>query len=84
MTPKIQNELITFFLEKKGKKMSNNHYGISLFFIAERILAGVILKSIMTHLVNKIYSESQCGFKSGRGTANIACSKWLQMFEKNK
>ena len=61
----------------KNKGMRNvcdNHRGISLLSIAGKILARLILNRIIKHLVDEIYPESQCGFRSGRGTIDMIFS----------
>ena len=47
---------------------------ISLLSIAGKILARLILNRIIKHLVDDIYPESQCGFRSGRGTIDMIFS----------
>ena len=54
--------------------MCDNHRGISLLSIAGKILARLILNRIIKHLVDDIYPESQCGFRSGRGTIDMIFS----------
>ena len=55
--------------KNKGKKVEcDNYRGISLLSVAEKILARIILTRIIVHLVDEIYPETQCGFRSGRGT----------------
>ena len=61
----------------KNKGMRNvcdNHRGISLLSIAGKILARLILNRIIKHLVDDIYPESQCGFRSGRGAIDMIFS----------
>ena len=55
--------------------MCDNHRGISLLSIAGKIaIARLILNRIIKHLVDDIYPESQCSFRSGRGTIDMIFS----------
>ena len=54
--------------------MCDNSRGISLLSIAGKIIARVILNRIIKHLIDDIYPESQCGFRSGRGTIDMIFS----------
>ena len=67
-------------LFKKGQRsLCDNYRGISLLSVAGKILARVILTRLNHHLVDQIYSESQCGFRKGRGTTDmIFCLRQLQ------
>ena len=50
----------------------DNHRGISLLSHAGKILARVLLNRLIHHLEsNVLLPESQCGFRSGRGTADM-------------
>ena len=63
---------IKHLFKNKGKKIvCDNSRGISLLSIAGKILARVILNRITVHLLDDIYPESQCGFRSGRGTIDM-------------
>ena len=62
-------------LFKKGKRsICDNYRGISLFVIAGKILARVILNRLNESLLDSICSESQCGFRKGRGTVDMIFS----------
>ena len=66
---------IKHLLKNKGtRNVCDNYHGISLLSIAGKILARVILNRIIKHLVDDIYPESQCGFRSGRGTIDMIFS----------
>jgi len=69
--------IVTIF--KKGdKQQCGNYRGISLLSIASKILARIVLKRIQIHTEN-ILPESQCGFRSNRGTIDmIFCARQLQ------
>lgn len=67
-------------LFKSGKRsLCDNYRGISLLSVAGKILARIILSRINQHLTDIIYSESQCGFRKGRGTTDMVfCLRQLQ------
>ena len=67
-------------LFKKGKRhLCDNYRGISLLSVAGKILARIIITRINKHLTDSVYSESQCGFRKGRGTTDmIFCLRQLQ------
>ena len=67
-------------LFKKGKRsLCDNYRGISLLSVAGKILARVILRRLNDHVTDVVYSESQCGFRKGRGTTDmIFCLRQLQ------
>ena len=66
---------IIHLYKHKGKKCEcDNHRGISLLSIAGKILGRVILNRINSSLVSSVYPESQCGFRSGRGTIDMIFS----------
>lgn len=71
----FKDALIVHLYKKKGDKSDcNNHRGISLLSVAGKIMARLILDRLTTHLTEKILSESQCGFRSGRGTIDMIFS----------
>ena len=62
-------------LYKKGKRsVCDNYRGISLLSIAGKILSRVILNRLNDCLVDTICSDSQCGFRKGRGTVGMVFS----------
>ena len=67
-------------LFKKGKRsLCDNYRGISLLSVAGKILARIILSRVNKHLTDLVYSESQCGFRKGRGTTDmIFCLRQVQ------
>ena len=67
-------------LFKTGKRLlCDNYRGISLLSVAGKILARVITNRINHHLTDIVCSESQCGFRKGRGTVDmIFCLRQLQ------
>ena len=67
-------------LFKKGQRLlCDNYRGISLLSVAGKILARVIINRINFHLTDLVCSESQCGFRKGRGTVDMVfCLRQLQ------
>ncbi len=62
-------QLVTIF--KKGdRKVCGNYRGISLFSIPGKVFARVLLNRLTSH-ADSFLPETQCGFRSGRGTADM-------------
>ena len=59
--------IVHIYKRKENKRKGDNHRGISLLSIAGKILARVLLK----HLEQAHLPESQCGFRTGRGTIDM-------------
>ena len=51
--------------------MCGNSRGISLLSVPGKVLAGVMLRRLLTHVVDIVMPESQCGFRRGRGTIDM-------------
>ena len=63
--------IITTIYKKKGdRSICGNYRGITLLSAAGKILAK-ILSTRLTSLAENILPESQCGFRPGRGTADM-------------
>jgi hypothetical protein len=61
--------------KRKGDRSDcSNHRGISLLSVAGKIMAGLILDRLTAHLSEDILPETQCGFRSGRGTVDMIFS----------
>ena len=73
--------IIDLYKRKENRQQCDNHRGISLLSIAGKILARVILNRITNGITNIVYPESQCGFCSGRGPADMIFAYW-QLQEK--
>ena len=71
---------IVYIYKNKGNRTScDNYRGISLLSIAGKILARLLLNRLLAHLEQDLLPESQCGFREGRGTADmIFASRQLQ------
>ena len=68
----LKDASIVHLYKKKGNRNScDNHRGISLLSIAGKILARILLNRLNNHLEDGHLPESQCGFRSGRGTADM-------------
>ena len=65
---------------KKGDKRDcGNYRGISLLSIVGKILARVLLNRLNEHIAQNVLPETQCGFRSGRGTIDmIFCLRQVQ------
>ena len=62
--------IIHLYKNKGDRRMCDNHRGISLLSIAGKILGRVIINRL-TNSVTNFVPESQCGFRSNRGTADM-------------
>tara|TARA_B110001454_G_scaffold15635_1_gene14033 strand:+ start:278 stop:3463 length:3186 start_codon:yes stop_codon:yes gene_type:complete len=71
---------IVYIYKRKGdRNCCDNYRGISLLSIAGKILARLLLNRLLAHLEQDLLPESQCGFREGRGTADmIFASRQLQ------
>ena len=68
----FRNANIIHLYKRKGDRAScDNHRGISLLATAGKILGRVMLNRLTEQLLHKVLPESQCGFRSGRGTADM-------------
>ena len=69
----LKDANIIHLYKRKGNRQScDNHRGISLLSHAGKILARVLLNRLLLHLeTNLLLPESQCGFRAGRGTADM-------------
>ena len=75
----IQNfkdaSLVHIYKRKGDRLCCDNHRGISLLSIAGKILARIILNRLIKHIeCIGLIPESQCGFRSGRGTMDMIFS----------
>ena len=48
-----------------------NSRGISVFSVAGKVLANIMLTRLFEHVVDLVLSESQCGFRRGRKTIEM-------------
>lgn len=66
--------LIVLFKNKGKRDECGNYRGIALLCIAGKVLSRVMLSRLTTHISSSVLPESQCGFRSGRGTADMIFS----------
>ena len=65
----LRDAVIVFLYKNKGEKSyCSNYRGITLFSIAGNILARVLLNRLIPTIAQENTPESQCGFRSNRGT----------------
>lgn len=58
--------------KKKGDKADcGNYSGISLFSVAGKVLATVMLNRLLSSVVDDVLPESQCGFRPDRSTIDM-------------
>jgi len=75
----FKDVLIVHIFKRKGDRS----VGISLLSIPGKILARIILNRLTKHVSdNNILPESQCGFRSGRGTMDMIFTAGQQLQEK--
>ena len=67
----FRNANVIHLYKRKGDRARDNHRGISLLASAGKILGRVLLNRLTEQLLDKVLPESQCGFRSGRGTADM-------------
>ena len=72
----FKDALIVHIFKRKGARTCcDDHRGISLLSIAGKILACVLLNRLSAHVdLHEVLPESQCGFRAGRGTADMIFS----------
>ena len=63
-------KIITLFKNKGERSECNNYRGISLLSVSGKVFAKVILIRLQK-LSERVYPESQCGFRAGRSTIDM-------------
>ena len=66
-------KIVTLYKNKGETSDCNNYRGISLLSIVGKVYARV-LQARLQKLAERIYSESQCGFRAGRSTVDMVFS----------
>ena len=66
-------KIITLFKNKGERSDCNNYRGISLLSVIGKVFAKVILIRLQK-LAERVYTESQCGFRAGRSTIDMVFS----------
>ena len=65
--------IVTIYKNKGDRSDCNNYRGISLLSIVGKVFARVLLKRLQK-LAERVYPESQCGFRAGRSTTDMIFS----------
>ena len=63
--------IVTLYKNKGEKSDCSNYRGITLLSIAGKILARVLLNRLVPAIAEDTLPESQCGFRSNRGTTDM-------------
>ncbi|GFO35998.1 endonuclease-reverse transcriptase [Plakobranchus ocellatus] len=63
--------IITIFKNKGEKSDCSNYRGITLLSIAGKVFARVLLNRLIPTIAEENLPESQCGFRSNRGTTDM-------------
>ena len=66
-------KIVTLYKNKGDKSDCNNYRGISLFSIVGKVYARVVLARLQ-QLAERVYPESQCGFRAERSTVDMIFS----------
>ena len=66
-------KIITLFKNRGERSDCNNCRGISLRDVIGKVFANVILTRLQK-LAERVYPESQCGFRAGRSTIDMVFS----------
>ena len=67
------SKIITLYKNKGERSDCNNYRGISLLSIVGKVFARVVLKRLQA-VADRVYPESQCGFRSKRSTVDMIFS----------
>ena len=65
--------IVTIYKNKGDRSDCNNYRGISLLSIVGKVFARVLLKRLQK-LAERVYPETQCGFRAGRSTTDMIFS----------
>jgi len=65
------SDIVTIYKRKSDRQVCGNSHVISLLSVAVKVLADVILKRLLTHVVDIVVPESQCGFRCGCSTVDM-------------
>ena len=68
------SKIITLYKNKGERNHCNNYRGISLLSIVGRVFAPRVIRIRLQKLAERIYPESQCGFRAERSTLDIVFS----------
>ena len=68
----LRDAVFVFLYKNKGEKSDcSNYRGITLLFMAGKILTRVWLYWLIPTIAQENTPESQCGFRSNRGTVDM-------------
>ncbi|KAI8505331.1 hypothetical protein Bbelb_174400 [Branchiostoma belcheri] len=67
------SKIITLYKNKGDRSDCNSYRGISLLSIVGKVFAKVVLSRLQV-LANRVYPESQCGFRAERSTTDMIFS----------
>ena len=73
---------ITVFFKKGDRSLCNNYRGISRLSIVGKVFAGIILQRLHI-LAERVYAESQSGYRKGRSTIDDIFAS-CQVMEKRR
>ncbi|BHF75859.1 hypothetical protein SprV_0501895600 [Sparganum proliferum] len=63
--------IVHLYKRRENRQIRENHQGITLLNISEKIFARILLNRLNNHLEQGHPSESQCGFRRHRGTTDM-------------
>jgi len=63
--------IVSIYKKKGDRQVCGNSRGISLLSVAGKILARVVLKRLLNHVVDIVMPESHCGFSRRRSTIDM-------------
>ena len=66
-------KIVTLYKNKGDRSKCNNYRGISLLSIVGKAFARVVLNRLQA-LADRVYPESQCGFRAKRLTTDMVFS----------
>ena len=69
----IWSQIITLYKNKGNRSNCNNYRGISLLSIIRKVFAHMVLMRLQV-LAERVYTESQCGFRAERSTVDMIFS----------
>lgn len=66
-------QISTLYKQNEDRRNGNNYIGISFFSVTGKLIARLVLPRLQV-LVEKLYPESQFGFRAGRSTKDMIFS----------
>ncbi|KAI8494032.1 hypothetical protein Bbelb_283790 [Branchiostoma belcheri] len=66
-------KIVTLFKNKGDRSVCDNYRGISLLNIVGKLFARVVLSRLQV-IADRVYPETQCGFRAGRSTIDMVFS----------